>query len=63
MESPLDVVLYQGLLRPERMDWVVQKATEIGVAAVHPFAAERAETGRVGDERLRRWRRTGTANG
>lgn len=35
-ESPVRVVLLQGLARGERMDLVIQKATELGVAAVQP---------------------------
>jgi 16S rRNA (uracil1498-N3)-methyltransferase len=35
-ESPLRVLLLQGLARGERMDLVVQKATELGVAAIRP---------------------------
>jgi len=57
VEAPLEVVLYQALLRPERMDWVVQKATEIGVRTLHPFLPQRAESYRLGQERLRRWHR------
>jgi len=57
VEAPLDVVLFQGLLRPERMDWVVQKATEIGVATIHPFLSERAEERGGRTQKLDRWRR------
>ncbi len=35
-ESPLRVLLLQGLARGERMDLIVQKATELGVAAIRP---------------------------
>ncbi len=56
-DPELSVTLWQGLCRPERMDWVVQKATEIGAAALVPFDAGRSETGRVARPRLERWRR------
>ncbi|SRR6266700_3115992 len=36
------VVLLQSLARGERMDWIVQKATELGVAEIVPVAAERS---------------------
>ncbi len=39
-EPPLDIHLLQGLSRGERMDWVVQKATELGVARVTPVLTE-----------------------
>ena len=41
-ESPLAVTLVQGIARAERMDLVVQKATELGVAAVIPVATARS---------------------
>jgi 16S rRNA (uracil1498-N3)-methyltransferase len=41
-ESPLAVTLVQGIARAERMDLVVQKATELGVAAIQPVVAERS---------------------
>lgn len=39
-ESPIPVALLQCLVRAERMDWIVQKATELGVAAIVPLASE-----------------------
>lgn len=41
-ESPLEVTLLQGIARGERMDLIVQKATELGVARVLPVLAERS---------------------
>lgn len=38
-EAPLPITLLQCLARGERMDWVVQKATELGVAAIVPLAS------------------------
>jgi 16S rRNA (uracil1498-N3)-methyltransferase len=40
-ESPLDLTLAQGISRGERMDWVMQKATELGVARIVPVITER----------------------
>ena len=40
VESPLDVRLVQGVSRGERMDIVVQKATELGVTRVVPVLTE-----------------------
>ncbi len=39
-ESPLRVTLLQGVARGERMDLIVQKATELGVTAIMPLACE-----------------------
>lgn len=41
-ESPLAVDLLQGVARGERMDLVVQKATELGVARILPVLAGRS---------------------
>ncbi|MGQ0383286.1 MAG: 16S rRNA (uracil(1498)-N(3))-methyltransferase [Gammaproteobacteria bacterium] len=41
-ESPLPIALVQGIARGERMDLVVQKATELGVAAIQPVVMERS---------------------
>jgi 16S rRNA (uracil1498-N3)-methyltransferase len=41
-ESPLAITLVQGIARAERMDLIVQKATELGVAAIQPVVAERS---------------------
>ncbi|MHB8816177.1 MAG: 16S rRNA (uracil(1498)-N(3))-methyltransferase [Steroidobacteraceae bacterium] len=40
-ESPLPLTLAQGVSRGERMDWVVQKATELGVTRIAPVLTER----------------------
>ena len=39
-ESPLRVHLVQGISRGERMDFIVQKATELGVKRITPVLAE-----------------------
>ena len=41
-ESPLDVVLAQGISSGERMDYTVQKAVELGVSAIQPISMERS---------------------
>lgn len=41
-ESPLHVTLLQGIARGEKMDLILQKATELGVAAVTPVTAARS---------------------
>ncbi len=58
-ESPLRIHLGQGLSRGERMDWAIQKATELGVTEITPIVSERCEV-RLKDERtdkrLAHWR-------
>jgi 16S rRNA (uracil1498-N3)-methyltransferase len=41
-ESTLAITLLQGVARGERMDLIVQKATELGVARIVPVLAERS---------------------
>jgi len=41
-ESPLQVTLLQGIARGERMDLIVQKATELGVSRIVPVLADRS---------------------
>ncbi len=52
-ESPLHLILAQGLLKGEKMDLVVQKVTELGVMEVIPVAAERSQLRFT--ERAGRW--------
>lgn len=40
-ESPLQVTLAQALSSGERMDYTIQKAVELGAAAIQPLLAER----------------------
>jgi 16S rRNA (uracil1498-N3)-methyltransferase len=57
-ESPLDVTLLQGIARGERMDLVVQKATELGVTRITPFTAERSVVrtdARQGERKREHW--------
>lgn len=42
-ESALRIVLLQGVARGEKMDLILQKATELGVAEVHPLFSQRSE--------------------
>ena len=42
-ESPLPLTLAQGIARGDKMDLIVQKATELGAARVVPLITERSE--------------------
>jgi 16S rRNA (uracil1498-N3)-methyltransferase len=58
-ESPLRITLVQGIARGEKMDWILQKATELGVGAVVPVSSERSEVRldrERADKRLAHWR-------
>jgi len=58
-ESPLSLTLAQGVSRGERMDLVVQKATELGVSGIVPLFTERSVV-RLGaqqaERKLNHWR-------
>jgi 16S rRNA (uracil1498-N3)-methyltransferase len=54
-ESPLRVVLVQGLLKGPKMDFLIQKATEMGVAEVVLLTTRR--TVAEGSGRVARWER------
>ncbi len=41
VESPIGVHLIQAIARGERMDWVIQKAVELGVREITPVFSER----------------------
>lgn len=59
-EPRLKVSLYQGLAKGDKMDFIVQKATEIGVSAIQPVFTRhtvlRAEAGWA-EKRSVRWQR------
>ena len=42
-ESPLRIHLYQSIARGEKMDWILQKATELGVTGFTPMVSDRTE--------------------
>ena len=41
MESPLVMILGLGLLKSSKFDWLIQKATELGVSEIVPFRSLR----------------------
>ena len=41
-ESPLNITLLQGISSGDRMDYTIQKAVELGVAAIQPISTERS---------------------
>lgn len=56
-EAARPVTLYAALIANDRMDWLIQKATELGVAAIQPIYTERSQ--RIpGDvvKRVEHWR-------
>ena len=57
-ESALQLHLGIGISRGERMDWVIQKATELGISQITPIFSTRCEVKLTGDrlkKRLKHW--------
>ncbi len=58
-ESPLSLTLAQGVARGDKMDFIVQKATELGIARIVPLLTERSEVkldAARAEKRLAHWR-------
>lgn len=53
-ESPLNIELGIAISKGDRMDWVIQKATELGVTAIAPLITERVEVRLKGGREERR---------
>lgn len=52
-ESPLEIILAQGISRGEKMDFTLQKAVELGASLIQPLFTERSGVD-LRDERLAR---------
>ncbi|SFV10743.1 16S rRNA (uracil(1498)-N(3))-methyltransferase [Pseudoduganella namucuonensis] len=58
-ELPYAITLAQGLPEGTKMDWIIEKAVELGVAAVQPLAARRCVvrlSGERAEKKLAHWR-------
>lgn len=51
------IILWQGLLKGEKMDWLVQKATELGLAELRPFVSSRCVARITDRDKANRWQR------
>jgi 16S rRNA (uracil1498-N3)-methyltransferase len=55
--ATLRITLAQGIPKGQKMDFVVEKATELGVTRIVPFASERTVVGGPREGKVERWRR------
>jgi 16S rRNA U1498 N3-methylase RsmE len=58
-ELPYEITLAQALPEAAKMDWIIEKAGEMGVAAIQPLAAQRCVvrlSGERADKRQAHWR-------
>ena len=63
-EAPRAVHLLAGITANERMDWLVEKATELGVVSITPLLAERSVLklkGERADKKLAHWQAVAVA--
>lgn len=58
-EPAVQITILASLIRFERFEWMLEKATELGVARIVPVRAERSERGleQGAGKRLARWNR------
>ncbi len=58
-ESPVRIMLCQGLLKSARFEWILEKGTELGVAVFAPILTRRSMPGLedAGGSKIQRWRR------
>lgn len=59
-EPATKITLYQGLLKGQKFDWVLQKGTELGITAFVPVFCHRSVVGSaqdIGHTRTERWER------
>ena len=64
VESPVQITLHQAIGRGERMDWAIQKATELGVSRIQPIVSERTEVRldeKRAEKRLLHWQQVAIA--
>jgi 16S rRNA (uracil1498-N3)-methyltransferase len=58
IEPRLKVHVYQSITKGDRFEWLLEKATELGVSSITPLLAARAVVKTGGDgNRAERWRR------
>ncbi len=63
-ESPVKLILAQGISSGERMDFTIQKAVELGVSVVRPLATERTVVKLTAERAVRKighWRKLANA--
>lgn len=56
VESSLPVILCQSLPKGQKMDFIVEKATEIGIKEIQPLITSRSITS-ISPQKLERWRK------
>jgi len=55
VESPVSIILAQGLPKADKMDLIIQKSTELGVRSIVPLVTEHSQVRYA--EKVERWRK------
>ena len=56
-EPPIKVTLFQGLPKASKMDYIIQKNTELGISEIVPCALSRCVVKLEGDKKTARWQK------
>lgn len=58
-ELPIQVTIAQAIVKETKMDFILQKATELGVTSIQPFIASRSmvKVDDKKDKKIERWQR------
>lgn len=56
-EPELEVTLFAAVSKGERLEWLIEKAVEMGVRKIVPLLAERCVVKSPGDGKVDRWRK------
>ena len=59
VESPVSIILAQGLPKADKMNLIIQKSTELGVRSIAPLITEHSQVRHT--EKLGRWRKIALA--
>jgi len=56
-ESPLEIIVGQGIPKADKMELIIQKSTELGVSRIAPLLTERVVPRSFNLNKLERWQR------
>lgn len=60
-EPLIQITLYLPLLKGDRIEWLIEKAVELGVVSFVPFISTRCVIQKSNESRLERWRKIAVA--
>ena len=60
-EPDLDVTLFVALSKGDRLEWIIEKAVEMGVKKIVPFISDRCIVKEPGKNKIERWQKIAEA--